>query len=64
MVRRFCPTCHTTFESKTSDGPPFCSPRCQQVDLGRWLDERYALPSQSEDGADGEADLDWESLEP
>jgi endogenous inhibitor of DNA gyrase (YacG/DUF329 family) len=27
---------------------PFCSQRCRQVDLGRWLDERYGLPFVSE----------------
>jgi endogenous inhibitor of DNA gyrase (YacG/DUF329 family) len=28
---------------------PFCSPRCRQVDLGRWLGEKYGLPYESED---------------
>jgi endogenous inhibitor of DNA gyrase (YacG/DUF329 family) len=23
---------------------PFCSSRCRQVDLGRWLDEKHTLP--------------------
>ncbi len=23
---------------------PFCSERCRQIDLGRWLDERYTIP--------------------
>jgi endogenous inhibitor of DNA gyrase (YacG/DUF329 family) len=23
---------------------PFCSTRCQQIDLGRWLGERYSMP--------------------
>jgi len=23
---------------------PFCSPRCRQTDLGRWLSEGYAVP--------------------
>jgi endogenous inhibitor of DNA gyrase (YacG/DUF329 family) len=23
---------------------PFCSPRCKQVDLGRWLNEEYRIP--------------------
>jgi endogenous inhibitor of DNA gyrase (YacG/DUF329 family) len=22
---------------------PFCSPRCQTIDLGRWLGERYRI---------------------
>ena len=29
---------------------PFCSPRCAQVDLGRWFTGTYALP----------ANQDWE----
>lgn len=28
---------------------PFCSLRCRQIDLGRWLDEKYGLPYESED---------------
>jgi len=28
---------------------PFCSPRCRQIDLGRWLDEGYGLPYESEE---------------
>jgi len=24
-------------------GWPFCSPRCKQVDLGRWLNEEYRI---------------------
>jgi endogenous inhibitor of DNA gyrase (YacG/DUF329 family) len=23
---------------------PFCSPRCKQVDLGKWLNEEYRVP--------------------
>ncbi len=23
---------------------PFCSTRCKQIDLGRWLNEEYTLP--------------------
>ncbi|MBL6459227.1 DNA gyrase inhibitor YacG [Belnapia sp. T6] len=25
---------------------PFCSARCRQVDLGRWLAEDYAIPGE------------------
>ncbi len=25
---------------------PFCSRRCQQLDLGRWLDGSYAIPAE------------------
>lgn len=23
---------------------PFCSPRCKQIDLGRWLGEKISIP--------------------
>ncbi len=32
---------------------PFCSRRCQLVDLGRWLDEAYALPGETEGESPG-----------
>ncbi len=28
---------------------PFCSERCRRVDLGRWLEEQYGLPSEPEE---------------
>ncbi|MFC0283141.1 DNA gyrase inhibitor YacG [Camelimonas abortus] len=34
---------------------PFCSPRCQDVDLNRWLSGAYVIPGRSlEDDDDGE----------
>ncbi len=38
---RKCPIC-----SKPSDRTlfPFCSSRCRQVDLNRWLNGAYAIP--------------------
>jgi endogenous inhibitor of DNA gyrase (YacG/DUF329 family) len=40
-----CPTC-----GKPAHGAdrPFCSPRCRQLDLGRWLDGSYRIPSEEE----------------
>lgn len=36
-----CPNC----EHKSSrDTYPFCSKRCQDVDLNRWFSESYAIP--------------------
>jgi len=43
-----CPICDTVFESSESTAMPFCSPRCRLVDLGRWLDEGYSLPTEPE----------------
>lgn len=34
---------------------PFCSARCRQVDLGRWLAGDYAIPGGPEDAL-GEAE--------
>lgn len=31
---------------------PFCSERCSDIDLGRWLSDRYAIPTTDDD--DGE----------
>lgn len=31
---------------------PFCSRRCADVDLGRWLKGGYAIPSRPEDEGD------------
>jgi endogenous inhibitor of DNA gyrase (YacG/DUF329 family) len=40
---------------------PFCSTRCRQIDLGRWLGEAYRLPAQEaheESSAEGLEDQD------
>ena len=39
-----CPICDRKFESNLSPAMPFCSERCRDVDLGRWLDESYSVP--------------------
>lgn len=41
-----CPVCGRRASQETR---PFCSPRCAQVDLGRWLTGAYAIPGQAED---------------
>jgi len=46
--KRLCPVCR---KPETAENKPFCSKRCADIDLGRWLTESYAVPtdSQSED---------------
>lgn len=43
---RGCPICgrprHANFK-------PFCSKRCADADLARWLEGGYAIPAQEED---------------
>jgi uncharacterized protein len=41
-----CPICNQLFESEKAQSLPFCSERCRQIDLSRWLDEKYALPTE------------------
>ncbi|WP_091715857.1 DNA gyrase inhibitor YacG [Methylobacterium phyllostachyos] len=38
-----CPICR---QPSTPEYRPFCSQRCADVDLGRWLNERYAIPEE------------------
>jgi endogenous inhibitor of DNA gyrase (YacG/DUF329 family) len=52
-----CPTCEREFQPADSAALPFCSDRCRLIDLGRWLEEGYALPEVTEvedDETDGE----------
>ncbi|MBM3567658.1 MAG: DNA gyrase inhibitor YacG [Alphaproteobacteria bacterium] len=36
-----CPICG---KPASDAARPFCSPRCKQLDLGRWLGEGYVIP--------------------
>ncbi len=44
-----CPICKTehTPSAATVKLGPFCSPRCQLIDLGQWLSEDYRIPDSS-----------------
>jgi endogenous inhibitor of DNA gyrase (YacG/DUF329 family) len=33
---------------------PFCSARCADVDLGRWLTDRYAIPTVEDEDEDAD----------
>lgn len=52
---RKCPLCGHPAEE---DYRPFCSKRCKQLDLGRWLDESYRVPVVETDDLD--IDIDGE----
>ena len=39
-----CPVCDATVDLVQTPTVPFCSDRCRLIDLGRWLDEGYAVP--------------------
>ena len=44
-----CPICSKETDPKYR---PFCSRRCADVDLGRWLNGSYAVPSTDPDDVD------------
>lgn len=44
--RRPCPECG---KPSTRDAYPFCSVRCKQIDLNRWLSGAYVIPGSDED---------------
>jgi endogenous inhibitor of DNA gyrase (YacG/DUF329 family) len=41
-----CPICKKPVELGAPQFP-FCSDRCRLIDLGRWADEEYRVPSSS-----------------
>jgi uncharacterized protein len=52
--RRKCPICG---EPATAESHPFCSRKCANIDLNRWLSGRYVIPAaeespSEEDGAE------------
>jgi endogenous inhibitor of DNA gyrase (YacG/DUF329 family) len=44
-----CPICG---KPATKEHDPFCSKRCAQVDLNRWLSGTYAIPGKKVDEDD------------
>lgn len=48
-----CSLCGHPFERRESKVFPFCSVRCQQIDLGQWLEEKHGLP------LDGQEDQEY-----
>jgi len=44
-----CPICK---KPSAQDYKPFCSKRCADIDLGKWLGEGYRLPSEEVPGYD------------
>jgi len=46
-----CPICG---KPSIEASKPFCSERCRQVDLNRWLSNSYAIPGRKDE--DDEAD--------
>ncbi|GGF67103.1 DNA gyrase inhibitor YacG [Alteromonas lipolytica] len=44
-----CPTCQQDVEwSQTSEFRPFCSKKCQLIDLGEWASEEKVIATKAE----------------
>ena len=48
-----CPICS---KPVSAEQHPFCSRRCADIDLGRWLTGQYVVPGRSLDEAEDEQD--------
>jgi endogenous inhibitor of DNA gyrase (YacG/DUF329 family) len=46
-----CPICGKPANEASR---PFCSERCRDVDLNRWLSDSYAIPAAKDDDEDAE----------
>lgn len=44
IIKVKCPHCSLEFNYYDSQFRPFCSDRCQKIDLGHWFQETYAVP--------------------
>lgn len=44
MAEALCPICKK--KKSTEDFHPFCSKRCADIDLGRWLKGGYSIPTE------------------
>ena len=51
-----CPICEKPFDPAESRALPFCSDRCRQIDLGRWLREVYSVPVERKDDLGDESE--------
>ncbi len=58
---RRCPLCG---KPQSPEYKPFCSRRCADVDLNRWLSGGYAIPVTDEDDEDGDRASDADLQEP
>ncbi|WP_366555966.1 DNA gyrase inhibitor YacG [Aquibaculum sediminis] len=53
-----CPICS---RPAVAERRPFCSARCAQIDLGRWLGERYRIPTEEPESSLSEGEFSEEN---
>lgn len=53
-AKRTCPVCEKVVPAAETPHSPFCSARCKNVDLNRWLTGGYVIAgNQSDDDSEG-----------
>jgi len=55
---RLCPICKRPVSPEGAEARfrPFCSKRCADIDLGRWLKGSYAIPAVATDESEAETE--------
>lgn len=51
-----CPVCKKKTLWKNNLFRPFCSERCQLIDLGKWASDEYRIPGEKKDASDENAE--------
>lgn len=65
MIRKTsCPKCKKPTKLEKNPHRPFCSERCQLIDLGDWADEKYGIPVENESPDLGEPSNDDSNFSP
>lgn len=54
-----CTQCKKGFNPAESNAMPFCSKRCKEIDLGRWLNEDYSVSGIPDLDPDEVPEDDW-----
>lgn len=49
-AKRKCPECG---KPSSRENYPFCSPRCKDIDLNRWLSGAYVIPARDDEENEG-----------
>jgi len=57
---RSCPICGKPVDDTFK---PFCSKRCADIDLNRWLSGVYAVPAKDDEDEDGARPADGEAAD-
>jgi endogenous inhibitor of DNA gyrase (YacG/DUF329 family) len=49
-----CPICGVEVAPRSANKAfPFCTARCKSIDLGKWLNEDYRVPSPPDEAGEG-----------